>query len=111
MSRADRIFRRLLRLFPAEFRSADYPALVPEGTTVETIAVGAVMAVYAWPAGTERHRKVARFIEAFNAKFPAFLQPPRHPKWREVNLEAQVPGWTRFTPAGLASRARPVTER
>ena len=81
---------------PAEFRRADYPALVPEGESVETIAVGAVMAVYAWPAGTERHRKVARFVEAFTAKFPAFLQAPRHPKWKEVNLAAQVPGWTRF---------------
>ena len=85
---------------PAEFRHADYPALVPEGQTIETVAVGAVMAVYAWPAGHERHRKVARFVEAFTGKFPAFLQPPRHPKWREVNLAAQVPGWVRFTPAG-----------
>lgn len=97
---------------PAEFRRTDYPALVPEGAPVETIAVGAVMAVYAWPPGTERHRKVARFVEAFTTKFPAFLQPPRHPKWREVNLAAQVPGWTRFTPVATAqARARPVAER
>ncbi|MDO9707676.1 TAXI family TRAP transporter solute-binding subunit [Paracraurococcus lichenis] len=96
---------------PAEFRRVDYPALVAEGATIETIAVGAVMAVYAWPVGTERHRKVARFVEAFTAKFPAFLQPPRHPKWREVNLAAQVPGWTRFAPAAGAARARGVAER
>jgi TRAP transporter TAXI family solute receptor len=95
---------------PAEFRHADYPALVPEAGTIETIAVGAVMAVYAWPAATERHRKVARFVEAFTTKFPAFLQPPRHPKWREVNLAAQVPGWTRFTPA-MPARQRPLAER
>lgn len=93
---------------PAEFRHTDYPVLVPEGQRVETIAVGAVMAVYAWPAGTERHRKVARFVEAFTAKFPSFLQPPRHPKWREVNLAAQVPGWTRFAPAGAAAAPRPL---
>lgn len=78
---------------------ADYPALVPEGSAVETLAVGAVMAVYAWPQGTERHRKVARFVAALQANFPRFLVPPRHPKWREVNLSAQVPGWTRFDPA------------
>ncbi|TCZ53593.1 TAXI family TRAP transporter solute-binding subunit [Roseicella aquatilis] len=94
---------------PAEFSRGDYPALVPENTVVETIAVGAVMAVYAWAPATERHRKVARFVEAFTAKFPAFLQPPRHPKWREVNLSAQVPGWTRFTPA--AAPARPLAAR
>jgi len=81
---------------PAQIASADYPALLPEGSAIETIAVGAVMAVYAWPAGTERHRKVTRFVEAFFANFDAFLRPPRHPKWREVNLAARVPGWTRF---------------
>lgn len=90
---------------PAQFGRADYPGLVAGETPVETVAVGAVMAVYAWAPATERHRKVARFVEALTTKFPAFLQPPRHPKWREVNLAAQVPGWTRFVP-----RAR-VAER
>ena len=81
---------------PSTLGAADYPGLVPQGESVETIAVGAVMAVYAWQPGTERHRKVARFVEAFQSRFPAFLQAPRHPKWKEVNLAAQVPGWTRF---------------
>ena len=81
---------------PTSLASADYPNLIPAGTSVETIAVGAVMAVYAWAPGTERHRKVSRFVVALNEKFQEFLRPPRHPKWREVNLAAQVPGWTRF---------------
>jgi TRAP transporter TAXI family solute receptor len=81
---------------PGSLAAADYPTLIPGGESVETIAVGAVMAVYAWPPGTERHRKVARFVEALQANFDAFLRPPRHPKWREVNLAAQVPGWVRF---------------
>lgn len=81
---------------PSTLGAADYPSLVPQGDTVETIAVGAVMAVYAWQPGTERHRKVARFVDAFQSRFPAFLQAPRHPKWKDVNLTAQVPGWTRF---------------
>jgi len=81
---------------PTALAAADYPGLIAAGASVETIAVGAVMAVYAWPPGSERHRKVARFVTALNAKFDQFLRPPRHPKWREVNLAAQVPGWTRF---------------
>ena len=89
---------------PSRLGPVDYPALVPPDGSVETIAVGAVMAVYAWAPGTERHRKVARFVEAFQEKFPRFQQAPRHPKWREVNLSAQVPGWTRFA-AGAAPRA------
>jgi TRAP-type uncharacterized transport system substrate-binding protein len=81
---------------PTSIGSTDYPNLIPAGAAVETIAVGAVMAVYAWAPGTERHRKVSRFVVALNEKFQEFLRPPRHPKWREVNLAAQVPGWTRF---------------
>ena len=26
-------------------------------------------------------------------------QAPRHPKWREVNLNTEVPGWNRFKAA------------
>jgi uncharacterized protein len=26
-------------------------------------------------------------------------KPPRHPKWREVNIAATLPGWTRFVAA------------
>jgi TRAP transporter TAXI family solute receptor len=81
---------------PTSLPASDYPNLIPAGGAVETIAVGAVMAVYAWAPGTERHRKVSRFVVALNEKFQEFLRPPRHPKWREVNLAAQVPGWTRF---------------
>jgi TRAP transporter TAXI family solute receptor len=90
---------------PAMLAASDYPGLVPaEG--VETIAVGAVMAVYAWAPGSDRHRKVARFVEALHSRFEEFLRPPRHPKWREVNLAAQVPGWVRFD-----HTARPVARR
>lgn len=83
---------------PSTLGAAEYPNLVPAGSEVETIAVGAVMAVYAWQPGTERYRKVSRFVHAFTRRFDEFLRPPRHPKWREVNLAAQVPGWTRFDP-------------
>jgi uncharacterized protein len=84
---------------PAQFNHADYPLLVADGAAVDTIAVGSVMAAFAWPPGHERYKKVARFVDAFFGKFQLFMQPPRHPKWKDVNLAAQVPGWTRFAPA------------
>jgi TRAP transporter TAXI family solute receptor len=84
---------------PARFSHADYPALVAEDGDVETIAVGSVMAAFAWAPGTDRYRRVARFVDAFFDNFPAFQKPPRHPKWRDVNLTAQAPGWTRFPAA------------
>jgi hypothetical protein len=80
---------------PSGFTSTDYPALVPAGETVETIAVGAVLAAYNHQ-NADRRDRVVRFSRALALKQDAFLQPPRHPKWREVNLAAAVPGWTRF---------------
>jgi TRAP transporter TAXI family solute receptor len=76
-----------------------YPLLVPADAAVPTIAVGDVMAVFGWAPQTHRYAKVAHFVDAFFSKFDQFQQPPRHPKWREVNLTAEVPGWTRFQPA------------
>lgn len=84
---------------PAQLTHDDYPPLVGEDQPVDTVAVGAVMAVYNWAPETDRYRKVARFVDAFFDNFDAFLKPPRHPKWKEVNLAAQVPGWVRFPPA------------
>jgi TRAP transporter TAXI family solute receptor len=94
---------------PDRLTHDNYPALVPADTTVQTLAVGDVMAVFAWSPHSERYAKVARFVDAFFGKFDQFLQPPRHPKWREVNLTAEVPGWTRFQAAQdwLAQHATP----
>ncbi|HEX4172669.1 MAG TPA: TAXI family TRAP transporter solute-binding subunit, partial [Acetobacteraceae bacterium] len=77
---------------PDQITHATYPALVPVDATIPTLAVGDVMAVFAWSPHSERYAKVARFVDAFFGHFDQFLQPPRHPKWREVNLTAEVPG-------------------
>jgi TRAP-type uncharacterized transport system substrate-binding protein len=82
-----------------EFTSQDYPGLVPDGQTVDTIAVPSVLAVYNWPKNTDRYRRVARFVEALYTKWDKFQEPPRHPKWRDINLAATVPGWTRSSVA------------
>jgi TRAP-type uncharacterized transport system substrate-binding protein len=82
-----------------EFTSQDYPGLVPDDQTIDTIGVPLVLAVYNWPKNTDRYRRVARFVEALYTKWDRFQQPPRHPKWRDVNLAATVPGWTRWSVA------------
>ena len=79
----------------SELTSKEYPNLVPEGQAVETLGVPAVLAAYNWPKGSDRYRRVERFTEAFFSKWEKFREPPRHPKWRDVNLAATVPGWTR----------------
>jgi uncharacterized protein len=79
-----------------ELTHKDYPTLVPEGKPVDTIAVPTVLAVVNWAKGTDRGRRVGRLVEALFTKWDQFRKPPRHPKWRDVNLAATVPGWTRW---------------
>jgi uncharacterized protein len=61
--------------------------------------VPAVLAVFNWPKNTDRYWRVRRFTEALFTKWDKFLEPQRHPKWRDVNLAATVPGWTRWSVA------------
>jgi TRAP transporter TAXI family solute receptor len=84
---------------PATLTSKDYPNLIAEGETVDTIAVPAVLAAYNWSPKTDRYRKLTNFVNAFFTKFPQFQKPPFHPKWKEVSLSAPLPGWNRFQPA------------
>jgi hypothetical protein len=61
--------------------------------------VPAVLAVFNWPKNSDRYRKVQRFVEYLFNRWDKFQRPPFHPKWREINLAAKVPGWTRFSVA------------
>ena len=82
-----------------EFTKAEYPTLISEGETTTGIGVPAVLAVYNWPAQSDRARRVKRMVERMFANWEKFQSPPRHPKWKEINLAATVPGWTRWAPA------------
>ena len=85
---------------PASLTHDDYPNLVPAGQSINTIAVGAVLISYNWPkSNADRYRRIEKFIEVFFPKIAEFQKPPRHPKWREVNLSATLPGWPRFEAA------------
>jgi TRAP-type uncharacterized transport system substrate-binding protein len=84
---------------PAALTHADYPGMVPAGDGVDTVAVGAVLVAYNWPKGSDRYRRLEKFVQQFFPKLEEFQKPPRHPKWRETNLAATLPGWTRFAPA------------
>src|SRR5215213_8558055 len=68
------------KYFPATLTSKDYPKLVQDGATVNTLAVGTVLGAYKWPPKTERYNRIARFVDAFFSKFDEFQKPPRHPK-------------------------------
>lgn len=82
-----------------EFTDKEYPGLVPPGRTVDTIGVPTVLAVYNWPPNTPRYAKVERLVQRLFENWDKLQKPPFHPKWREINPAATVPGWTRFAVA------------
>ena len=82
---------------PAQLDAIDYPGLVPDGQGVQTIAVPAVLAVFAWPQQSDRYKRLVRFIDYLFERLPRLqTEAGHHPKWRDLNLAANVPGWQRF---------------
>jgi uncharacterized protein len=84
---------------PAKLAHEDYPGLISKGSTVDTVAIPSVLAVYNWPRESDRYRRVAKFVDAFFSKFSEFQQPARHVKWKEANITATLRGWRRFPAA------------
>ena len=84
---------------PTRLTAADYPGLVLNDQPVDTVAVGAVLLAANLQQGSDRYRNQANFVEAFFTGFQSLLEPGHHPKWREVNITAELPGWRRFPPA------------
>jgi len=81
---------------PTTLTHDDYPNLIGPGETVDTLAVPVVLAVYNWPRNSDRFRRIERFVHYYFEHFDRLKQPSFHPKWKEINLTARVPGWTRY---------------
>ena len=90
---------------PAVLGHGDYPGMVEAGHDVNTIAVERGADRLQLAAG---HRIATgaspSFVDVFFPKLAELQKPPHHPKWRETNLAAALPGWTRF--AGRRRMAR-----
>ncbi len=84
---------------PAELTHEQYPALIPDGKTVPTFANRALLVAYGWQENSVRYNKIAKFVREFFGRIDQFHDGARHPKWNEINIAADMPGWTRFKPA------------
>ena len=82
---------------PTRLGAGDYSNLIRSGSDVVTVATG--MALLA--AKNKGDKKARAEIDHFVAVvFPRFAElQARHPKWREVNLAASIPGIKRATGA------------
>jgi TRAP-type uncharacterized transport system substrate-binding protein len=90
------VFDNYLR---ARLTHQQYPAMIDEGASVPVVANRALLVAYNWPENSPRYPRLAKFVETFFDRIYQFHDGARHPKWKEINLAAEVPGWTRFKPA------------
>jgi len=96
---------------PASLTSKDYPQLIPEGQSVQTIAIPTVLAAFNWPRGSNRYNRVARLTDYLFDRLDTLQGPGFHPKWRDVVINAEVPGLTRFRGAqDWLGRPSPVAQ-
>jgi TRAP-type uncharacterized transport system substrate-binding protein len=84
---------------PSTLDAKDYPNLVQAGADVETIAVPTILTAYNWPTTSDRYRRVARFTEYLFSRIERLHAPGFDSKWKDVNLNAKVPGLERFRAA------------
>jgi TRAP-type uncharacterized transport system substrate-binding protein len=91
--------RLMTKYLPAQLPGELYPHFMEPGETAPTVSSSMLLATYAWPEGTDRYRRVSNFVEKFFNSIQKLRDGPYHPKWKEINLAAKVPGWTRFKAA------------
>jgi TRAP-type uncharacterized transport system substrate-binding protein len=86
---------------PAVLLAEDYPALIPPGAIVETVAVRAILLANSERLGEERARRIARHVPALFDAISGLAVSQGHTKWKDVNLGAVLPGWRRVPAADL----------
>jgi uncharacterized protein len=93
---------------PTTFTHQDYPNLIANDERIATLSVGSVLFANNAPRTSERYQRLETFVNAFFSRISEFENPARHPKWKEINVAAVLPGWTRFAPAERWLKQRPL---
>ena len=100
---------------PSSIDATDYPSLVQKDERVATIAVPTILAAFNWPQRSDRYRRVERLVDHLFSRLDRLQAPGFDPKWKQVNLRANVPSLGRFRsaqewldrpPAGTAGLSR-----
>jgi hypothetical protein len=92
--------QRLLASYaPEQLTAEDYPDLLEPQQMIDTVAVPTVLLAANFAPESERYRNLATFVDALFTQLPRLLERDRNPKWQEVDLNAELPGWHRFAPA------------
>jgi uncharacterized protein len=79
---------------PTRLDAADYPNLIRAGDEVATVATGMALLAASRRDPASRDR-IDRFAAALFQRFAELQAQGHHPKWRDVNLAANLPGFKR----------------
>jgi uncharacterized protein len=84
---------------PTGFDHDDYPNLIEMETEIPSVATGVVLLTAASKDDQGHADRVALLVDTVFSGFDELKKDGRHPKWREINLAAGLPGWTRNSAA------------
>jgi TRAP-type uncharacterized transport system substrate-binding protein len=94
---------------PTGFDHDDYPNLIEMETEIPSVATGMALLAAASKDDPGHADRVAQLVDTLFSHFGELKKDGRHPKWREINLAASLPGWTR-APAAEAWLAQHPNE-
>lgn len=93
-------YKRLMKMYlPGILKHEHYPKVLSAGQIVPTVANATILVTYNFPKKHPRYKNIANFVNKLFSNIDKLSEGPRHPKWKEVNIHAKVPGWTRFQAA------------
>ena len=80
---------------PTGFDHDDYPNLIEMETEIPSVATGMALLAATSKDDPDHADRVAQLVDTLFSHFGELKKDGRHPKWREINLAASLPGWTR----------------
>jgi len=93
---------------PTRLEAADYPNLIEGSGGIPTVATGTVLLAAKGKNDPGAAIRIARFVDTLFPRFAELQASDRHPKWREVNLAATLPGFARTPEAQSWLAQRPA---
>src|SRR5262245_23141317 len=87
---------------------ADAIATVTGAAKLQTIGVSTLLAVFDWAPSHSRYSNVTNFITTFFAAIPQLRKESSASIWRQLDINAHPPGWTRYAAADPARVLRPI---
>jgi hypothetical protein len=85
---------------PASLAHDDYPDLIGASATLRTVATGLLLLTADRSNDPAFEKSSESFIATLFSKIDTLKTGRHHPKWRDVNLAATLPGFIRAETAG-----------